>query len=320
MKVFYGLEALRKPLPKTVATIGAFDGLHRAHQKILKRLIRRARRIGGNSLLITFHPHPVKVLRPKQPFAALTCIEHRLQILAGVGLDACLVLRFTKSFSRLSAEAFIRKILVEKIRIRELWVGFDYVFGRNRRGTIPLLKALGRQYGFRVKVIPEIKFGRKRYSSTAIRNFVSQGRLKEAARLLGRPYALYGKVVRGKGRGRSLGYPTANLKPLHEAVPPKGVYVVRARTFPGASSRGVLGLMNIGNRPTFERNKELVLEVHLLDFKGKLYGKKMEVHFLSRLRSERLFQSRQALIAQIRRDESAARQRFSSTFSASFSA
>ena len=306
MKIFHGLHTLHQhPFPRSIVTIGSFDGIHRAHQLILRRVIQRARRLHGTSVLLTFDPHPLKILQPRRPFFALTCIEHRLRLLSRFGLDACVVIPFSKSFSRLSAGDFIEKILVRKLKVKELWVGFDYVFGRNREGTIQLLKEYGKRFGFEVVRIPPVKMGGKRFSSTQIRGLIAKGKLAEAARCLGRPYSLYGKVVRGSGRGRHLGFPTANLKPYHEAIPPKGVYGVTAS--PSSGGKSYLGILNIGTRPTFEKKEKVVIEVHLLDFQGNLYGKKMEVTFLKRIRPERKFPTKEALMERIRRDEKMAR-------------
>lgn len=305
MKVFHGLRAIRHPFPRAVVTIGAFDGIHRAHQLILRRVVRQAKKIRGTSVLLTFNPHPIQVLHPHRPFFSLTCIEHRLRLLSRLRLDVCVVVPFSKPFSCLSAEEFIERILVKKLKVKELWIGFDYVFGRNREGTIGLLKEYGRRFGFRVIAIPEIKMKGRRFSSTQIRKWVAKGRLTEAARFLGRPYSLYGKVVKGAGRGKKLGYPTANLKPYHEALPPSGVYGVRASF--SQDGKNYLGILNIGTRPTFEKKGKVVMEVHLLDFQGNLYGKKMEVVFLKRIRPERRFATVKALVERIKSDEKAAR-------------
>ena len=306
MKVMHGLRAIRRPFRGAIVTLGAFDGIHRAHQLILKRIIQRAREVGGTAVLLTFDPHPLKILKPNRTFFALTCIEHRLRLLSRLGLDVCVVLTFSKSFSRLSAGDFIEKILVRKLGVKELWVGFDYVFGRNREGTIGLLKKYGKCFGFKVVRIPEKKMDGRRFSSTQIRELIAKGKLTDAARFLGRPYSLYGKVVKGAGRGKGLGYPTANLKPYHEALPPRGVYAVEALLHHRRSP----GILNIGTRPTFEKNKKVVIEVHLFDFRGNLYGKKMEVIFLRKIRAERKFATQEALIQRIRKDEEAARKMF----------
>jgi len=299
MKILYRLSDLRGTLRRPVVTLGAFDGIHLAHQTILRSVIRRARKIHGTSVVLTFHPHPLQVLRPDISFSSLTCIEHRLRLLSRLGLDLCVVLRFSKRFSRVSAEDFIKRILVRRLGVREVWAGFNYAFGRDRRGSVQLLKAYGRRYHFRVKVIPEIKAGGRRISSTQIRQRIAKGNLDGAARLLGRPYSLYGKVVKGKGRGKRLGYPTANLCPYHEAILPKGVYAVWA----SVGAKGYLGILNIGTRPTFETKPKVIPEVHLLDFRGNLYGKKMEVFFLKKIRKEKKFLTQEALVRRIQKDE-----------------
>ena len=306
MKIFHGLRTIRQhPFQRSIITVGAFDGIHRAHQLILQKVIQRARRLHGTSVLLTFDPHPLKILQPHRPFFALTCIEHRLRLLSRFGLDVCVVIKFSKSFSRLSAGDFVEKILVRTLKVKELWVGFDYVFGRDREGNIALLKEYGRRFGFKVVRIPPVKMGGERFSSTQIRGLIAKGKLADAARCLGRPYSLYGKVVKGSGRGRRLGFPTANLKPYHEAIPPKGVYGVAASL--SSDGKSYFGILNIGTRPTFEKKEKVVIEVHLLDFRGDLYGRRMEVTFLKRIRPERKFSTKEALIERIRRDEKMAR-------------
>jgi len=305
MKVFMGLRSIRHPLQHPVITLGAFDGIHRAHQRLLKRVIGRARRLQGEAVLVTFDPHPLKVLKPELPFFALTCIEDRLRLLRALGLDACVVVKFTKAFSRLSAEDFIRKVLVGKLGVRELWVGYNYVFGKGREGNIHLLRRFGKRFGFVVRVLPEVKIGGEKFSSTRIRKLIAKGKLQEASFLLGRPYTLLGKVISGRGRGKRLGYPTANLKPFHSVGLPRGVYAVKA-SFP-PSQKAYIGLVNIGLRPTFEQRKNQVVEVHLLDFKGDLYGRKVKVLFLERIRHERKFPTKKALIRRIQLDEAKVR-------------
>lgn len=300
MRVIYGLNRFRARPRKPIVTFGSFDGIHLAHREILKRLVQRARGEKGTSLLITFEPHPLKVLRPQRPPSLLTCLPHRLDLLSKTGLEACWVLRFTPSFAKLSAEDFVKKILVDRLKVSEVWVGFDVAFGRDRRGSLSLLRRLGRRHRFGLFQFRKFSLGKKAVSSSRIRRFVEEGRFPEAARFLGRSFSIHGKVMHGRGVGFRLGAPTANLRLCEQMLPPLGVYAVWVRL----EGRGVWGLLNLGTRPTFSpRRKRVVAEVHLLDFRGNLYGKKLEVIFLRKIRNERVFPTPGTLGLQIRKDE-----------------
>ncbi|MCX5893232.1 MAG: bifunctional riboflavin kinase/FMN adenylyltransferase [Deltaproteobacteria bacterium] len=282
MLVFYDLPAGKSPLARTVVTIGNFDGVHLGHRAILARVVHRARELGGQAVAITFDPHPLKVLRPEMGLPLLTTPEQKLQLLAGCGLDAVVVLPFTPEFAAWRARDFVAQYFCERLRVREVVIGHDYCFGRGREGNIDLLKEMG----------------------ALIRALLRLGKVAEAARLLGHPYGVAGEVVRGKGRGgKLLGAPTANIRPVNELLPASGIYAVRVRR----GAEVLPGVANIGTCPTFD-NCEFSLEVHLFDFNRDLYGENLEVDFSARLREERRFPSIEALAAQIQADIAEARQ------------
>jgi riboflavin kinase/FMN adenylyltransferase len=300
--VFHDLPPGQAPFPRTVVTIGNFDGVHLGHQAILGRVLKRARELEAQAVAVTFEPHPLKVLRPGLDLPLLTTPEQKIARIEASGLDAVVVLPFTPEFAGLPAREFVQRYFLERLRVREVVVGHDYCFGRGREGNIDLLKEMGRVHGFSVQVVWAVEVEDAVVSSSLIRAMLRLGKVEEAARLLGRNYEVAGRVVKGKGRGGAiLGIPTANIRPANELLPGTGVYAVRALR----AGRNLLGAANIGACPTFE-NGEFSLEVHLLDFSGDLYGEDLQVEFVARLRGERRFPSIEALAAQIHADITAA--------------
>lgn len=287
---------------KTVAAIGIFDGVHLGHRKIIRAAVLAARRIKGRSVVITFDPHPLKVLRPHRPIPSIMSTAHRVKLIRGLGADACSVIKFTKRFSDLKPRDFIKKILVDRYEVSELFVGNNFVFGKNNSGNAALLKRLGPEYGFKVAIVPMVKVNGKVVSSTAIRDLIVRARLKEASRMLGRPVTVFGTVVSGARRGRLLGYPTANIDPHHEAIPPSGVYAVRVKL----GNKRFGGALFIGRRSTFGE-KEPVIEAHIFDFRSMIYGEDIEVTFVKRLRGVKKFANHGKLVEQIRKDDANAR-------------
>jgi riboflavin kinase/FMN adenylyltransferase len=284
---------------RAVATIGVFDGVHRAHQQLIRTAVRMARRLRATSVVVTFDPDPHAVLDPADAPPALMPLEERLRLLAGLGVDRIWVIPFTRRFARMSAEEFIARLLARRLRAAALIVGSAFLFGRNRRGDLAVLRRLGPRYGMRVVPVRDIRRGGAAISSSRIRRCIAAGRLADARRLLGRPPAVYGAVVRGAGRGRRLGFPTANLRVTSGVVPPRGVYAVIVRTAGSRAARR--GVMNIGIRPTFGSGPA-VCEVHLLGFSGTLLRRRASVSLIARLRGERRFHRLEALQRQIRRD------------------
>ena len=289
----------------TVATVGAFDGVHRGHRAVLAEIVRRARAQGLASLIVTFDPHPLEVVNPPAAPRLLTLPAERRELLEALGLDRIELLPFTPELARLAPEEFVRRVLRAQFGMRELVLGYDHGFGRGRTGDVALLRQLAREDGFSVDVVEAVRDDGQPISSSLIRAAVAHGDLAAAERWLGRRYGATGVVERGAGRGRTIGVPTLNLAPPdpRKLLPPDGVYAVRVN-WRGASYGG---MMNQGPRPTFGITAR-ALEIHLFDFAGELYGETVTVEWVRRLRDVQTFPSREALVAQIGRDAVAARQ------------
>lgn len=286
---------------RSVVTVGTFDGVHRGHQAIIEYLNRRAEEQSGPSTLVSFDPHPRAVVHGDD-VPLLTTVAERADLLEELGLDRFVVVPFSMDFAQLGPEEYVRDVLVKRIGVQEITVGYDHRFGKDRAGDVDLLRELGGQYGFETDVIPPQEVDHDVVSSSSIRSLlVEEGAIEPANERLGRPYQLDGIVARGEGRGRKLGYPTANLalEDARKLVPKRGVYATRV-ILPDGRQRG--GMMNIGRRPTFDE-MDVTVEVHLLDFEGDLYGERLSVQFLQRLRDEQKFQSAEALAAQLSEDE-----------------
>ncbi len=292
MEVFYSLSQL-KQYPKPAVAIGVFDGLHRAHRHIIRSALKRSRATGGTALVVTFYPHP----RGKESIYSL---EHRLKLIEELGVDACLVIRFTRAFSLLKAGDFLEKIIIKKIRAESLFVGKDFRFGRNAEGNIALLRAYARQGCYGLKVFDVIKISGRVVSSTFIRSLILAGRLTQAKRLLIHPVSVLGRVVRGDGVATRLGFPTANVCPHHEILPPAGIYAVKIIW----QDTVLKGVCYIGRKPTFQHHpgNRLHVEVHILGFSRDIYGEYLEVQFIKKIRNDKKFPSPQALGLQISRD------------------
>jgi len=286
--------------PQSVLTVGTFDGVHRGHQAIVDYLLRRADERPGPSTVVSFDPHPRSVVHGT-PVPLLTTVDERGDLLEERGIDRFVVVPFSETFAQLSPEEYVADVLVDRIGVREITVGYDHRFGKGREGDVDLLRELGETFGFEVDVIPRQEVGEDVVSSSTIRNCLSEGNLERANALLGRPYHVSGTVARGQGRGRQIGYPTANLAlpDARKLVPKRGVYAVQVR-LPNGWVRG--GMLNIGHRPTFDE-MEVTVEVHVFDFEGDLYGDRLSVQFLQRLRDEREFESADALSVQLSKDE-----------------
>lgn len=305
MKIYRSIKKMKKPRPGSVVAIGVFDGIHRGHAHIIKNLVKRARRIGAKSMVLTFYPHPYSVLHPKGIVPLLVSVKHRLRLLADLGVDILVLTKFSLRFSYTKAEEFVSRILLKRLGMKEMLVGENFSFGKAGSGDIALLKNLSRKYGFKVKSIALLKEGKRAISSTYVRSLILNGRLKEASRLLGRPVSILGTVIEGAKRGRILGYPTANVNPHHEAIPPSGVYAVYVKL----GDKRYRGVLNIGFRPTFHPlhyAPEPTIEVHIFNFRKNIYGKDIEIIFIKRMRPERRFKTKAALIRKIMLDEGTA--------------
>jgi riboflavin kinase/FMN adenylyltransferase len=288
----------------TVITVGTFDGVHRGHWAVLQEIRRRARESGRRSVLVTFHPHPLTIVRPDQAPPLLTTPAEKKEILAETGLDYAVFLSFNHVLASYSPRRFVEEILLGRLGVRELVIGYDHGFGRGRSGDVETLYRIGEELDFAVDVVSPIRAGETPVSSTRIRKALQSGRVEEAMEGLGRPYGVRGLVIRGDGRGRKLGFPTANLfVPMNgKLIPPPGVYAVR-----GCLKQGVFdGAIHIGPRPTFTGSQPTI-ELHLLDFGGDIYGEELRVEFVRRLRDVRPFDSASALVEQLKMDVEAAR-------------
>lgn len=281
-----------------VLALGNFDGLHRGHIKIIERVRRVAVERGGTPLVLTFDPHPPRIVRPDKAPPLLMTLDQKLEALAKAGIHGVAVVTFTHAMSRWEPETFVKTVLVDWLRVAEVWVGADFLFGRDRSGNFSLLRALGGQYGFRAEKIDPVRYKEFVVSSTRIRRLVTEGRVDEAGALLGRHFSIDGTVTRGAGRGRELGVPTANIETRNELIPPHGVYATTAMV------NGVVlpSVTNIGSRPTFEDSTKTVIETHILNFNEDVYGKPLQLGFVQRMRDERRFPDVDALKAQIDAD------------------
>ncbi len=314
-----------------LVAIGKWDGVHLAHQAIIEELVRDARRTGGQSVVMGFHPLPMAVLKPDAAPLMLQTLEERAEALAAMGVDVHLAIPFNPAFSAMRPEEFVREVLVRDLGARQVMVGFNFTFGRGGKGTAELLKQLCEVHGIPVRIFDPVRIYGENVSSTEVRFYVAAGQMERAARLLGRPFAMTGRVVHGDKRGRTIGFPTANiLLAERRQLPANGVYVARVTVLGPAGSTApddepsdakealvrsvtprtgpVYGAMlNLGVRPTVQ-GTDLRCEAHLFDFAGDLYGQELRVEFLHRLRGERAFAGLEALRAQLRADEAAARE------------
>jgi len=289
-----------------VLALGNFDGLHRGHTKILDRVRRRAGERGGTPVAMTFDPHPPRVLRPDKAPSLLMTTPQKLDALGRAGMQGVAVIRFTRELSLWEPEVFVRNVLVEWLHVAEVWVGANFLFGHERAGTFTVLRSLGARYGFRAEKIDPVRYKDFVVSSTRIRRLVSEGRVDEAGALLGHHYFIEGTVTKGAGRGRQLGFPTANLCTDNELLPPAGVYATTV------SVDGVVlpSVTNVGMRPTFGDVDRLTVETHIFDLDRDLYGQVLRLSFVQRLRDERAFADVDALKAQIDADCRSARRLF----------
>ena len=318
MKIVTDLNCFnKKDYPNLIVALGNFDGVHLGHQVIIKQISKQAKRIDGKSAVFTFKEHPQRILHQKEDPQILTSLIHKLYLLKQLGLDLCFLIDFTIDFSKKSPEDFVKQIFVEKLGARGICLGYNARFGHDRSGDSKLMIQLARKYGFEFIESTLLKIGTQVVSSSAIRSFIQEGKLNEAEKLLGRPYSFFGTMVSGSGRGTRLGFPTANLDPHSEVMPPEGVYVAWVRIldceleetkscFSSLKERVVgdhlQAVLNYGKRPTFGKSDKPVPEVHIFNFGRDLNKKTVEVVIGKKLRSERLFENQETLKAQIQKD------------------
>jgi len=302
MKVIRDLDTISEDLTGAIVTIGNFDGVHLGHREIFRKIVREAKKTHKKSLVITFDPHPQKIIHPeRRPFFLLTPLQEKLDLIASCGVDAVILIPFSTEFAEVTAGEFVEDILWKRLHLSKLFVGYDYVFGKGKGGNAQFLKASGERLGFQVEEIGVVKTDGLIASSTNIRLSILAGNVSLASEMLGRPYSVSGVIVKGYRRGTEIGYPTANIK-SEKVIPATGVYVIIAEL----EGRKHEGVINIGNNPTFG-NEETSVEVHLLDFEGDIYGKDITILFIERLRDEKKFKGPEELVRQIKRDIEKAR-------------
>ncbi len=306
MKIFDRLESIQQPFVNAVITIGNFDGVHIGHQALFHEVIEKAEAIEGTSIAMTFEPHPMRVLKQNNHPPLITLYEQKEELIKRSGIDVLICVPFTKKFAALSAEAFIKELLIEKIGMKAIIVGQDYTFGKNREGNLALLKSYAAQMDYEVIVAEWIKAARNiadRISSTRVRKLVMAGEIETARKMLGRHYQIRGLIVKGRDRGgKLLGIPTANINLQDELCPKTGIYAVTVEY----RQQLYRGVANIGYSPTFNDN-EFTVEVHILDFDENIYDRKIRVNFIERIRNEKKFDGIAELKSQIHQDIEAAR-------------
>jgi riboflavin kinase/FMN adenylyltransferase len=303
--VVRGARALEEPLAASVVTLGTFDGVHLGHQELIRRTVAAAARVKAPAIAYTFDPHPARVLAPKVAPRTLISVRERVRLMRRLGIERVIVEPFDRAFADLDADEWVEKYLIEKLRPRHVVVGFNFSYGRGRGGDPAHLQKYGAEHGFTVEIVEPVTVSTLVCSSTRVREFLLEGNVEGARMLLDRPFALTGLVIRGQERGRTIGVPTANLAPESELIPAAGVYATRVVIEP-SDDPGAIDVMhgavtNIGLRPTFD-GSTLSIESHLLDFAGDLYGKRLRVELIARIRDEKRFPGPDALVAQIKQD------------------
>jgi riboflavin kinase/FMN adenylyltransferase len=305
MRLFHGTDNAKIARP-TVLTLGVFDGLHLGHQLIMKTIVERARATSAVPTVITFDPHPRALLHPESAPPLLQTFDQKIEALGVLGIEQTIVIRFDRNFAQIRAEDFLRSVIADRLHAKEVYLGCGFAFGHGREGNIALLRTVSQSLGFFADEVPELRLRGRRVSSSRIRELLQQGQVNLARRMLGRPYGVEGRVVRGAERGATLGFPTANLHPQNRVIPRNGVYVT-ATLIDGQWRRSVT---NIGTRPTFGSANESSVETFVMNWAGDLYGDVVRVRFLHRLREEKKFGSIKELKSQIDRDVARAQNYF----------
>jgi riboflavin kinase/FMN adenylyltransferase len=303
MELLKNTELSLGRIKNPVLTLGNFDGVHLGHQKIFQQLNKRASQTGGQSVVFTFIPHPVQVLKPQKVLPIITLFEEKVQLIAGLGIDFLVCATFDKAFANLTAAEFVEKVLCDTLGVRSVFVGYDYVFGRGREGDINYLKKIAKQRDFSVEIIDPVFLDGQIVSSSRIRQLVQEGDMPLTTRMLGRNFSVTGTVVEGKRRGKELGFPTANLKLKNDLFPKQGVYATNIEL----DGKAYKGMTNIGTNPTF-KDGVLSIETYIFDFNRDCYGEELKVFFVERLRDEKAFRSPEELIAQLKDDERRSRE------------
>jgi riboflavin kinase/FMN adenylyltransferase len=297
MEIIFGIDQIKKPFINPVVTLGNFDGVHLGHQRIFERLEAEAVRIQGEAIVITFEPHPLKILSPKYCPPLITPFKKKMMLIEKIGIKTVLCIEFSLAFAEISPLKFVRDVLVEKVNTKKVIIGYNYHFGKGKSGNAETLKKICKRFNIEVEVMEALTIDHIIVSSSKIRELIQEGNVEKASKLLGRDYPIIGKVIEGAKRGYALGYPTANLEISEELYPKTGVYAVEVQW----KNQVFKGLANVGYNPTFD-TKAFSLEVHILNFNREIYGDEVQVNFKKRIRDEIRFDSPSHLIDQIRKD------------------
>jgi riboflavin kinase/FMN adenylyltransferase len=297
MEIIFGIDQIKKPFINPVVTLGNFDGVHLGHQRIFERLKIEASKIQGEAIVITFEPHPLKILSPKHCPPLITPFKKKMMLIENVRVEKVLCIEFSLAFAEISPFEFVRDILVEKVNTKKIIIGYNYHFGKGKSGDAETLKMICKRFNIEVEVMEALTIDHITISSSKIRELIQEGNVEKASKLLGRDYPIIGKVIKGAKRGYALGFPTANLEISEELYPKTGVYAVEVQW----KNQVFKGLANVGYNPTFD-TKAFSLEVHILNFNREIYGDEIQVNFKKRIRDEIRFDSRSHLIDQIQKD------------------
>jgi riboflavin kinase / FMN adenylyltransferase len=297
------LSKIRNRFESSIITLGNFDGLHLGHQELIRKIIQRAEETASLSMVVTFRPHPLKILAPEKCPPLISIYEEKIRLFEKLGIDVLVKIPFSLDFAAMEPRDFVKNILCDLLGAKEIFVGYNYRFGKGRKGDIRMLRELGEEFGFAVREVEQVSLNGEVISSTRIRQLLKNGEVEDAAKFLGRPYALCGIVVKGDGRGRGLGFPTANIASRHAIIPSNGVYAVKLFV----RDRHYNGVVNIGMRPTFDA-RTLAIEVHIFDFDEDVYGEEVSIYFIGRIRGEKKFAGAPELISQIKDDITTAKE------------
>lgn len=302
MQIYYDLEAPSESFQESIVTVGVFDGLHIGHQAVVQQLLTQAKKFKLASCVLTFDPPPLAFLAPEKCPPALTTLPKKIEILEQLNIDAVVFARFDAYLQQMAPDTFVRQVLLQRLRARRIIIGYDWQFGKGRSGDARALKQLGDRHRLGVTVVGPVQLHGQPVHSTRIREAVAASRMDIVSELLGRRYSIMGKVVKGEGRGRQHGFPTANIDAGNQMLPPGGVYAIQAKV----EGRMFDGVLNMGTRPTFD-GETFKIESHLLDFRKMIYGRRIEIFFIEKIRDEQRFSTPEMLVAQIKRDVAAAR-------------
>ncbi len=297
MQVYYDLETPAELVQESIVTVGVFDGLHLGHQAVIQQVLTQSEKLNLASFVLTFDPPPLAFLDPKRCPPALTTPAKKVEILEQFGVDGVVFVPFDAYLQQMSPDAFVQQVLLQRLHARQVIIGYDWQFGRGRSGNAEALKQLGDRYQFNVMTVGPVQLHGMPVHSTRIREAIAGGNLNLVSELLGRRYSIIGEVIPGAGRGRQIGFPTANIDPRNQMLPPSGVYAIRAKLAGHIFS----GIMNMGNRPTFD-GVDFQIETHLFDFEEMIYGKSIEIFFIEKIRDEQKFPNPEILVNQIKQD------------------